>query len=89
MKFFDNLFEVKDNNYYGVSGLNAEVSCIYVYNAFLKSKKREITEVFLEICFSRSQVAAAFMALLDLVKDGKIAIEEEYNDNKEFMLIKL
>lgn len=36
MKFFDNLFNISDNNYYGVSGLNAELSAIYVYNAFIK-----------------------------------------------------
>ena len=35
MMFFDKIFKVKDDNYYGVSGLNSELSCVYVYNAFL------------------------------------------------------
>ena len=39
MKFFDNLFDIKNDNYYGVSGLNSEASAIYVYNAFLKYNK--------------------------------------------------
>lgn len=39
MKFFDGLFQIDDNNYYGVSGLNAETSCIYVYDAFIKYNK--------------------------------------------------
>ena len=36
MNFFDNIFQVKDDNYYGVSGLTPELNCIYVYEAFLK-----------------------------------------------------
>ena len=39
MKFFDHLFEIKDDDYYGVSGLNSELSCIYVYNSFLSCNK--------------------------------------------------
>ena len=35
MNFFDNLFNIREDNYYGVSGLNNELSCIYIYNAFL------------------------------------------------------
>ena len=33
MKFFDNLFKIKEDSYYGVSGLNTEASAIYIYNA--------------------------------------------------------
>ena len=36
---FDNLFKIKEGNYYGVSGLNSELSMIYVYNTFLKYNK--------------------------------------------------
>ncbi len=39
MKFFDNLFKVNDDNYYGVTGLNNELSMIYVYDSFLKYNK--------------------------------------------------
>ena len=39
MKFFDQLFTKFDGNYYGVSGLNVELNCIYIYNSFLHDKK--------------------------------------------------
>ena len=39
MNFFDHLFENFDNNYYGVSGLNTELNCIYVYDSFVKYDK--------------------------------------------------
>ncbi len=39
MKFFDNLFKVNDNNYYGVTGLSNELSMVYVYESFLKYNK--------------------------------------------------
>ena len=38
MNFFDGLFQFKDDSYYGVSGLNSELNCIYIYNSFLKGK---------------------------------------------------
>lgn len=36
MKFFENLFKIPDNNYYGVSGLTLELNCIYIYDTFIK-----------------------------------------------------
>ena len=39
MNFFDHLFEDFDNNYYGVSGLNTELNCIYVYDSFIRYQK--------------------------------------------------
>ena len=39
MKFFDNIFKVNDDNYYGITGLNNELSMIYVYESFLKYNK--------------------------------------------------
>ena len=39
MDFFNNIFNISDDDYYGVSGLNTELSCIYVYNTFLKYNK--------------------------------------------------
>ena len=42
MKFFDNLFEIKNCNYYGVSGLNPELNCLYVYSNFIKFFKGTI-----------------------------------------------
>ena len=39
MNFFERLFDVCDNDYYGVSGLNAELNCVYVYDAFVKYQR--------------------------------------------------
>ena len=39
MKFFDHIFQIKDYDYYGVSGLSTELNCIYIYNSFLKYNK--------------------------------------------------
>ncbi len=39
MGLFDKLFKIVDYDYYGVSGLNSELSMIYVYDAFLKYNK--------------------------------------------------
>ena len=36
---FDKLFKIVDYNYYGVSGLNSELSMIYVYDTFIKYNK--------------------------------------------------
>lgn len=36
MKFFENLFKIPDNNYYGISGLTLELNCIYIYDTFIK-----------------------------------------------------
>ncbi len=61
-----------------------------LYKALNKSFKRELVEVFCDICYSRAQVSAAFMALLDLVKEEKVEIHEEFTEDKEtFMLIKI
>ena len=45
MKFFDNLFDIKKDNYYGVTGLNIELDCIYIYNSFIKNKKNVLVVV--------------------------------------------
>lgn len=37
MKFFDNVFQVKDDNYYGISGLTPELNCLYIYNSYIKN----------------------------------------------------
>ena len=39
MSFFRNLFDIDDGSYYGVSGLNSELNCIYVYDSFVKYDK--------------------------------------------------
>jgi len=61
-----------------------------LYGIVEKNTKKELIGVFCKICHTRAQVSAAFMALLDLIKEEKIAIFEEYNENgKSYMLIKL
>ena len=39
MKLFDNIFEIDNDNYYGVVGLNKETNYIYIYNKFLNDNK--------------------------------------------------
>lgn len=39
MKFFDHIFQENVGCYYGVSGLNVELNCVYIYNAFLRRKR--------------------------------------------------
>ena len=39
MKFFDNLFEISDNSDYNISGLNNELTCINIYDTFIKNNK--------------------------------------------------
>ncbi|MDO5568689.1 MAG: transcription-repair coupling factor [bacterium] len=45
MNKFDNIFNIKNDKYIEVSGLNTELSCIYIYNAFLKLKKSTMVVV--------------------------------------------
>ena len=39
MKFFDNLFDIKNVDSYNVSGLNMELTCINIYDAFISHNK--------------------------------------------------
>ena len=39
MKFFDNFFNIKETNNYNVSGLNRELTCINIYNAFISNNR--------------------------------------------------
>ena len=39
MNFFDNLFDVISDSSYNVSGLNRELSCINIYNTFIRNNK--------------------------------------------------
>ncbi len=39
MNFFDHIFEVNDTNDYNVSGLNKELTCINIYDAFIRNNK--------------------------------------------------
>lgn len=39
MKLFDNIFDISDTNNYNVSGLNKELTCINVYDTFIRNNK--------------------------------------------------
>ena len=39
MKFFDKIFNINDTTDYAVSGLNRELMCINIYDAFIKNNK--------------------------------------------------
>ena len=39
MDFFEHIFKIRDDNYYGVSGLNSELNALYVYNSFCSGNK--------------------------------------------------
>ena len=39
MKFFDDLFDVKYSEDYGITGLNNELLCINIYDAFIRNNK--------------------------------------------------
>ena len=39
MKFFDNIFDIKDVDDYSVSGLSKELTCINIYDAFIRNNK--------------------------------------------------
>ncbi len=42
MSFFSNLFNIKNKYDYAVTGLNKELNCIYIYDAFIKSNRNII-----------------------------------------------
>ena len=39
MKFFDNIFDIHDIENYSISGLNRELTCINIYDTFIKNNK--------------------------------------------------
>ena len=61
-----------------------------LFEALDEDKPRELVDLFVAICASKPQVSAAFMALLNMVKEEKIHITEVFYDNEtKFMLTKL
>ena len=39
MKFFDNIFDIKDTDDYSLTGLSKELTCINIYDAFVRNNK--------------------------------------------------
>ena len=89
MKFFDHLFKVSDNNYYGVSGLNSELSCIYVYNSFLACHKGcvVITNSLYEANLLYTKIShytdrVLFFPMDDFITSEAIAISPEFKSER-------
>lgn len=60
MKFFDNVFDIHDNENYCVTGLNNELVCINIYNAFIRNNKG-----FLVIASSTFEANNLYQSLLN------------------------
>ena len=89
MKFFDNLFQIDDNSYYGVSGLNSEATCVYVYDAFLKYQKGMvvITNSLYEANTLYSKLSnytnrVLFFPMDDFITSEAIAISPEFKSER-------
>ena len=89
MKFFENLFDIKDNNYYGVSGLNSELSAIYVYDTFCKYNKGmivvtnslyEANRMYLKL--SNYTDSVLFFPMDDFITSEAIAISPEFKSER-------
>ena len=89
MKFFDGLFKVKDDNFYGVSGLNSELSCVYIYDTFLKCKSGivvvtnslfEANLVYTKLCCYTDKVL--FFPMDDFITSEAIAISPEFKSER-------
>ena len=96
MKFFDTLFEVKDDSYYGVSGLNSELNCIYVYNNYLKYNKGmlvvanslyEATSLYSKLINYTDRVL--FFPMDDFITSEAIAVSPEFKSERIHTLNKL
>ena len=89
MKFFENLFDIKDDDYYGVSGLNSELSAIYVYDTFCKYNKGmivvtnslyEANRMYLKL--SNYTDSVLFFPMDDFITSEAIAISPEFKSER-------
>ena len=89
MKFFDGLFQINDSNYYGVSGLTTELSCVYIYNAFLACQKGcvvitnslyEANLLYTKLSYYTDKVL--FFPMDDFVTSEAIAISPEFKSER-------
>jgi len=96
MNFFDNLFKIRDNNYYGVSGLNPELSAVYIYNSFLKYNEGmvvitnslyEANNLYSKLCNYTDRVL--FFPMDDFITSEAIAISPEFKSERLSTLNKL
>ena len=96
MNFFDGIFQIKDDNYYGVSGLNSELNCLYVYNSFLKYQKGmlvvtnslyEANLLYSKLCNYTNKVL--FFPMDDFITSEAIAISPEFKSERIHTLNRL
>ena len=89
MKFFDNLFEIKNDNYYGVSGLNPELNAIYIYENFIKYDKGmvvvtnslyEANEMYARLANYTDRVL--FFPMDDFITSEAIAVSPEFKSER-------
>ncbi len=89
MKFFENLFDIKDDDYYGVSGLNSELSAIYIFNTFCKYNKGmvvvtnslyEANSLYTKL--SNYTDLALFFPMDDFITSEAIAISPEFKSER-------
>ena len=89
MKFFDGLFQIKEDDYYGVSGLNSELNCIYIYNSFLKYNKGilVVANSLYEANLLYSKISnytnrVLFFPMDDFITSEAIAISPEFKSER-------
>jgi len=96
VNFFDTLFKIDHNNYYGVSGLNSELNCIYIYNAFLEKKESilvvvnsiyEANDFYQRLLNYTDKVL--FFPMDDFITSEAIAISPEFKTERINTLNKL
>ena len=96
MKFFDQIFQIKDDDYYGVSGLNSELNCIYIYNNFLKYQRGMLVVAnslyeanLLYSKLSNYTDRVLFFPMDDFITSEAIAISPEFKSERIHTLNKL
>ena len=87
--FFDNLFSIDDDNYYGVSGLNTELNVIYIYENFIKYNRGmvvvtnslyEANDVYLRLSNYTDRVL--FFPMDDFITSEAIAVSPEFKSER-------
>ena len=89
MNLFDNMFEIKDNYNYSVSGLTNELKALYIYDTFIKQNKGilvvvnsvyEANDFYNRICNYTKKVL--FFPMDDFITSEAIAISPEFKTER-------
>ena len=96
MTFFNKLFNISDDNYYGVSGLTSELNVIYIYDTFIQKKKNilvivnslyEANGIYQRLLNYTDKVL--FFPMDDFITSEAIAISPEFKAERINTLNKL